>query len=131
MNLYKLHSKPEQLDHYDEQWKMPEKAWNLITKMHYADHKDTRHLAKYIKYLPYKSYIYARDIMNGERFYEAEPYILQEPVAAASYYRWIIGAEYNDGGDDDVSWPEADKFYDIPGNNELYRKYHQHIENWT
>jgi len=129
MNIYKLHTNPEQLVHYDEQWKLPENVWNLINVMHYEEHKDTSHLAKYIKYLPLRAVIYARDILNG-RFLEAEPYILKSPPAASAYYRWVIGADSNNGGDSDVSWDEADEFYNMPGNKELKQQYHQHITNW-
>jgi len=130
MNLFNLHSDPTQLARYDEQWKLPANAWELITDMHYNQHKDTSHLAKYIKMLPYRSYIYARDIMDGKRFLEAEPYILEDPNAAASYYRWIIGAEFNNGGENDVIWPEAEEFYNRPENKVLKFEYENYIQNW-
>jgi len=39
LNIYQLHTDPEQLDHYNERYKLPGEAWNFW--IHSLNYKDT------------------------------------------------------------------------------------------
>jgi len=96
MNLYGLHSTPEVLNNYDESFKVPAIAWEIIKQ---SDTQAKR--KKYERYIKYDGEIavdYALRYLSKERFKEAEPHIMKNPYWASVYAHHIIKGR----------WPEAE-----------------------
>ncbi len=96
MNLYSLHSDPEELYGFDIiPYKMPKLAFELAKsnpglrpKLEPAIMKD-----------PYSAYCYAYLVLNRP-WPEAEPYIMKDPKYAYWYVKHVLGRP----------WPEAEPY---------------------
>ena len=67
LNLYRLHKNPEELDHYDQRYKMPSWAWKRATALLAqpgSSRSDIIPLEQYIAKGDYESYSYATDIIR-------------------------------------------------------------------
>ena len=122
MNLYNLHSNPEQLHGFDV---VPYKAPDIAYKLAKKNPELRPKLEPSIMKDPYLSYLYAMDVLNRpwpkaepyimkdpqyayyyaydvlkRRWPEAEPYIIKDPKWAYSYARHILRRR----------WPEAEPY---------------------
>ena len=129
MNLYNLHTDPEQLDEYKNKLNIPSVAWaaykeingpvpvdyenkildTLMKSPNYAykvaiSYPPERwpEAEKYIITDPGTAANYAREFQDdmGGRWKEAEPLIMKHPVQAVMYARYVIGDR----------WPEAAEY---------------------
>ena len=119
MNLYKFHTKPESLPHYQDYKKyhpniltgIPKKPSvkqltlmkrNLLLAYRYAFY-DLRgrwpEAEPYIMKDPFYAFGYARNVIKG-RWPEAEPYIMKDPEFALNYSVMVIKGR----------WPEAEPY---------------------
>ena len=98
MNLFKLHSNPETLDHFDEQYKMPGKAWPIyINALKDKDTETKKWIWPWFIKDPESSYSYA--VWKGERFPEGEEAIKWHPMWARKYAMNVL----------ERRWPEAEE----------------------
>jgi len=98
MNLFDLHSNPEQLAHYNEQIKVPFIAYNKTMQAIYADedYEDYRQYIQYFKDDPKLAMRYAEEL-NG-RFIEGEPAIATNPILAYEYALYtLVGDRFPEG----------------------------------
>ena len=98
MNLYNLHTNPDQLDGYEESYKIPDNAWDIIKRT--KTQEERRKYEQYIKYDGEIATDYALRYLSKNRFKEAEPYIMKKPDWASIYAHHIIGGR----------WLEAEKY---------------------
>ena len=133
MNLYDLHSNPEQLHGYStKEYRVPELAYKLAfwkpelrPKLEPAIMKDPRWAYDYATLVlqrrwakaepvimkdAYYAYYYAKNIM-GRAWPEAEPYIMKDPHYAFLYARNIL----------ERRWPDAELY--IKTNNMAWSMY--------
>ena len=96
MNLYKLHTKPEQLYGYKNRLAHPTIAWDAFEQDRIDGVVDTR------KYLPgilkgaRESYNFAEEIMKGP-FKEGESIIATDPQYAHNYAAYILYDRFPEG----------------------------------
>ena len=96
MNLYDLHSNPEELHGYStREYKIPELAFNLAVNRPGLRPK----LEPYIMKDPKWAYWYAKSILKSP-WPEAEPVIIKDPTVAADYAIFILRRP----------WPEAEPY---------------------
>jgi len=111
MNLYKLHSKPETLLNYENNYKVPAIAWDIIKRT-----KTQEERQKYEQYIKYDGEIaidYALRYLGRERFIAAEPYIMKSPGSASLYAHHIIKGRWLEAEDIIKQDPRIWKFYKI------------------
>ena len=96
MNLYDLHSNPEQLHGYStKEYRVPELAYELAEKRPDLRSKLEPTIMKITKY----AYWYAKSILKRP-WPEAEPYIMKDPGYAYYYALYIL----------ERPWPEAEPY---------------------
>jgi len=96
MNLYNLHTNPEQLHGFDiAPYKLPKLAYELAKKNPELRPKLEPAIMKDPRY----AYWYARDILKRP-WPEAEPYIMKDPEYACYYARDVLKRR----------WPEAEPY---------------------
>jgi len=96
MNLYDLHSNPEQLHGFDiAPYKIPAFAYDLARKNPELRPKFEPVIAKDPEY----AYYYAYYILK-RRWPEAEPYIMKDPKYAYLYAHLLVNGR----------WPEAERY---------------------
>ena len=84
MNLYELHTSPEELFGYDEQYKMPGRVWPLwVNSLKDKDTADQEFLWPWLVKDPESAYLYA--VWKGSEFPEGEAAIIQSPQFARKY----------------------------------------------
>jgi len=96
MNLYNLHSNPEELHGFDiAPYKLPDLAYELAKKNPELRPK----LEPVIMKDPRSAYYYVKDVRE-RRWPEAEPYIMKDAMRAYMYARHILKRR----------WPEAEPY---------------------
>ena len=90
MDLYELHSRPEELYGYNQRYKIPSIALEII-----QDDESRTDLLKYIIKSPTEAFYYSKDVIDG-RWLEAEPYIMKSPGNAVWYARDIIRGRWEE-----------------------------------
>ena len=91
MNLYALHTNPEQLEGYENRLRVPELAYEYGRRHGFKDELVSV-VAKDTKY----AYQYAFDVIRG-RFPEGEAAIAKDPDWAYKYARGVIGGRWPEG----------------------------------
>jgi len=105
MNIYKLHTDPEQLTGYEQRLQVPKFAYEEVrdelTKHRSADdvRKATEHLQDVLLKDPKYAYLYAKVVME-DRWPAAEDIIKTVPHWAYLYTRFLLRGD---------RWPEAEK----------------------
>src|SRR5215216_5866844 len=93
MNLYKYHSKPETLDHYDVAFdKVPKLIWGKYRDQPAELRKREKVLAKDTK----TAFLYAHHVRHGP-FPAGETVIAQDPEAAVSYAEYVLRGPFPAG----------------------------------
>ena len=123
MNIYDLHSNPEELHGYStREYKLPEFAYDLAKdnpelrpKLEPVIMKDPEYALKhamfvknkpwpeaepYIMKNPQCAYYYAKDVLDQRRWPEAEPVIMKHTYLAYRYALDVLGRR----------WPEAEQY---------------------
>jgi len=98
MNLYKLHSNPEQLIHYDQINNLPFYVWGKLNEVGSREYfqNNREHIENVASKDAELAYNYAKLI--GERFPAGEDVILSDPEYAAGYAGQVL----------ENRWPEAE-----------------------
>ena len=92
INLYNLHTNPEQLEGYENRLRVPKMAYEYGKKYGFTDE-----LVSAVAKHPEWAYVYAYRVIKG-RFPEGEPAIATDPNAAYHYANLFIKDR----------WPEAE-----------------------
>jgi hypothetical protein len=98
MNLFKFHSEPKTLAHYDLAPELVPKLFSPLGNVGIFPGKLTQRQINAISKDTWQAYSYARGELK-KRWPEAEPYIMKDPEIACAYAIDIIGEP----------WPEAEE----------------------
>ena len=109
MNLYNLHTNPEALLNYENNYKVPVIAWDIIKRTKTQEEREK--YEQYIKYDTEISIDYALRYLGRERFIAAEPYIMKSPADASSYAHHIIKERWLEAEQYIKQDPSVWKFY--------------------
>ncbi len=97
MNLYDLHSNPEELHGYStKEYRVPDLAYKLAIR---KPELRTKLESSFMKN-PALAYYYTRDVLLKRRWPEAEPYIMKDPMYATHYAINVLKRR----------WPEAEPY---------------------
>ena len=109
MNLYNLHTNPEQLEGYENRLRIPQFAYEYGEKYGFTDE-----LVSAVAKDPESAYWYAKNVIK-DRWPEAEPVIAKDPKLGYWYARFVI----------EDRWPEAEPA--IATDHNLASMYAKHI----
>ena len=118
MNLYKLHSKPEQLDGYEDKLYIPQFAdeeIKYLVRRNTTD-EEASYIKPYIVKRPELSSLYIAFILNHKPWPEAEPYIMKNPEYAIWYATLVLKRR----------WVEAEKY--IKQDAAAWKKYKRRLK---
>ncbi len=112
MNLYDLHSNPQELHGYStKEYRVPELAYELALVRPELRPKLEPAIMKHARY----AYMYAKYILKRP-WPEAEPYIMKDPKWAYWYAAYILKRR----------WPEAEPY--IMKDSHWWAVYKEHFE---
>jgi len=101
MNLFSLHSDPEQLVHYDERLSIVPLTYATIrdearrTGYQVTSNRLIQSLLPYIMKSAQYASLYSFNILEA-RWPEAEPYIMKDPRSAFNYARYVLGERWRE-----------------------------------